>query len=373
MLSVCTGLPDQGKSTILYDLAARISREGRRVLIATAEDHLAAVVAPRLKAAGANMDNVHIVTEPMALPEDLDRLARTTEKFEAALVTVDPLVAFMAGRVDTDRDHSVRVVLAPLAAMAERLRVAIVTVVHSNKNAGADPLLRVGGSIGFVGAARVVLIAARHPEDESRRVLAVLKNNLAVHAPALEFRLDSVTLEQDGEQIETSRVAWLDELPDLNPAALLSIHDPDERTAIEEAKEWLIGEGVDVQARRARELERDAEQSLDISKRTLRRARERLGIPVWKGGFRRGWMWGPRPPEEGDTSEGDSPPRSPLSPSLRPGETGPPGAEGDSPERAEGDSSQRPASSCPECGAASADPGYVGHANGCPRYAGTGA
>jgi hypothetical protein len=23
---------------------------------------------------------------------------------------------------------------------------------------------------------------------------------------------------------------------------------------------------------------------------------------------------------------------------------------------------------CPECGAASADPGYIGHANGCPRF-----
>ena len=64
MPTVFGGFPGIGKSTILYDLAARTSRQGKAVLVVTAEDHLAAVVRPRLEAAEADLDRVHILTVP---------------------------------------------------------------------------------------------------------------------------------------------------------------------------------------------------------------------------------------------------------------------------------------------------------------------
>lgn len=58
MVTVVGGFPGVGKSTINYDLAARVSRQGDVVLVLTAEDHLAAVVRPRLDAAGADLNLV---------------------------------------------------------------------------------------------------------------------------------------------------------------------------------------------------------------------------------------------------------------------------------------------------------------------------
>jgi hypothetical protein len=113
MTTVLGGFPGVGKSTVLYDLAARVSLEGKAVLIVTAEDHLAAVVRPRLEAAGANLDLVHIVKVPITLPEGTKLLAEAVRDLDVALVTLDPLVAFIGDSINTHRDHHVRRVLAP--------------------------------------------------------------------------------------------------------------------------------------------------------------------------------------------------------------------------------------------------------------------
>jgi predicted ATP-dependent serine protease len=95
MTSIFGGFPGVGKSTILYDLAARTSREGKVVLIVTAEDHLAAVVRPRLEAAGADLELVRIVTVPITLPDDVAVLGSLVRDYDAALLVLDPLVAFI--------------------------------------------------------------------------------------------------------------------------------------------------------------------------------------------------------------------------------------------------------------------------------------
>ena len=82
---------------------------------------------------------------------------------DVALVTLDPLVAFIDDGINTHRDHHVRRVLAPLADLAESTGAAVVVVIHTNKGEGNDPLMRISGSIGFSGAARSVLLAADDP------------------------------------------------------------------------------------------------------------------------------------------------------------------------------------------------------------------
>jgi predicted ATP-dependent serine protease len=157
MTSVFAGFPGVGKSTILYDLSARISREGRAVLIATAEDHLAHVVRPRLEAAGADLDLVHVVDADITLPEGIGELRKIVTELDVSLVILDPLVAFISEKVNSHRDHHVRRVLAPLAELAEETKAAIVVVIHTNKGNDTEPLMRISGSIGFTGAARSVL------------------------------------------------------------------------------------------------------------------------------------------------------------------------------------------------------------------------
>jgi KaiC/GvpD/RAD55 family RecA-like ATPase len=90
MTTVMGGPPGAGKSTILYDLAARTSREGKAVLIITAEDHHAAVVRPRLEAASARLDVIHVRTSPLELPDDVEEVKRYAGEVGAALVIIDP-------------------------------------------------------------------------------------------------------------------------------------------------------------------------------------------------------------------------------------------------------------------------------------------
>jgi hypothetical protein len=158
MVTVFTGFPGAGKSTILYDLAARTSREGKPVLVATAEDHLAAVVRPRLEAAGADLDRVHIVTEPLTLPEDVGKLSGWVSGFGAAMFMLDPLVAFIGDGVNTHRDHHVRRVLAPVGDVAESTGAAGIVVVHTNKGTSSE----------FVARS-----LRRHRASQAKRLLAI--------------------------------------------------------------------------------------------------------------------------------------------------------------------------------------------------------
>lgn len=320
MTTVIGGFPGVGKSTIDYDLAARVSQKGEVVLVLTAEDHLAAVVRPRLEAAGADLDLVRIVTIPITLPDDVGRLKELVREFEASLVLVDPLVAFIGDGVNTHRDHHVRRVLAPLADLAEETRAAMVVVIHTNKGTGSEPLMRISGSIGFTGAARSVLLAAEDPQDEGRRILAVVKSNLAEMPPPLAYRLAGVALEGG---ISTSKVEWLGEAPEVDVRELLATRDPEDRGATEDAGEFLSEMGLLESARPAGEVEKEA-KARGHSQRTVRRARRMLGIPAWKDGFPGTWYWGPRP--NGGAADlanrSGQPTLGHLAGSARPAETG---------------------------------------------------
>ncbi|MEJ7872821.1 MAG: AAA family ATPase, partial [Rubrobacteraceae bacterium] len=209
-LNLVDGDPGTGKSAATTDLAARVSvgkpwpdgsecRAGGVVLL-SAEDGLADTIRPRFDAAGGDPSKaVAVSTVPdaegnerqIAIPDDLPTIEAAIERVGALLVVVDPLMAFLPGDVNSHRDQDIRRALAPLARLAERTGAAVVVVRHLNKGVGGNALYRGGGSIGIVGAARSGLLIAKHPEDESRRVLASIKSNLAAPAPSLVFELAS--------------------------------------------------------------------------------------------------------------------------------------------------------------------------------------
>src|SRR5438034_629662 len=81
---------------------------------------------------------------PPQLPQDVAWIAAAVKKVKAALVVIDPLMAYLAGEVNSHRDQDVRRGLHPLAHMAEQTGAAVVVIRHLNKVTGGNPLYRGG-------------------------------------------------------------------------------------------------------------------------------------------------------------------------------------------------------------------------------------
>jgi len=218
-LTILDGDPGLGKSTLMLDVAARLST-GRAmphdrpdgpaippagpspVVLLSAEDGVADTIRPRLEAASAQLNRVFVFSRmpaeiyngPFRIPEHLYFLQALVERLQARLVILDPLVAYLGRGINANSDQDVRSALHPLAYQAERSGVAVVVVRHlSKQHASGNPLYRGGGSIGLIGAARSGLLAAPDPDDptQKRRVLASTKCNVGPLPPALVYRLVS--------------------------------------------------------------------------------------------------------------------------------------------------------------------------------------
>jgi AAA domain-containing protein len=207
-LIILDGDPDVGKSTLSIEIAARVSRgaempdgtEGIKasdVVLLSGEDDLEDTIVWRLLAANADIDRVHYVHAalddegelPVTIPRDLGLIEQLVLSNNAALVIVDVLDEYLDERVDSHKNQSVRRVLQQVRAMARRTGCAVVMLRHLRKEASPKAIYRGGGSIGIVGAARAGWAMAYHPDDESIRVLAAVKMNIAIKPRALTFKL----------------------------------------------------------------------------------------------------------------------------------------------------------------------------------------
>jgi RecA-family ATPase len=287
-LAVLDGDPGLGKSAVTLDIAARVSAGlelpyGERcgpagVVLLSAEDGLADTIRPRLDAAEADTERIVALStmaeggkaeRTISLTQDLTVIERAIGRVGAALVVVDPLMAFLGEKTDSHKDQDIRRALAPLAALAERTRVTVLIVRHLNKAAGGNTLYRGGGSIGIIGAARSGLVVAKDPEDSERRILAANKHNLSRAAPSLVFRVGTAP---NG----AACVVW-GGTSSLNAADILREPvDPEQRSALSEAKGFLSKELADGPVA-AELVEKDA-GAAGISKRTLKRAKRALGV-----------------------------------------------------------------------------------------------
>lgn len=299
-LTIVSGDPGLGKSFATMDWAARASvgqpwpdgapaSPPMSVLLLSAEDAVDDTIRPRLDAAGADVTRIHVLTgvqsgeqERSVYLSDIAAIEAAVEETGASLVIVDPLSAYL-GKADSHRDSEVRGLLAPLAALADRRRLAVIGVMHLNKAPGQRAIYRAGGSIAFAAAARIVLAVAKDPDQEDRRILAPVKSNLPQAAVALAYRL------VDG------RVQWDDQpVSDIDVDALLSPasgSQADDRSAAED----FIHELLDDESQWPLEAKAviNAGREHGVPDRTLRWTAKRMGIRIERLGFGPNgkWLW----------------------------------------------------------------------------------
>ena len=310
-VNLLAGDPNLGKTLISLDIAARVSRGDRfpdseertqvgGVILLSAEDGLADTVRPRLDAAGADvrkiaaLTGVNIVgTNPGTIEEvwlnlktDLAQVETVVQEMgDCRLIIIDPLSAYL-GKTDSHKEAEVRGLIGPLAAMASRLRVAILAIAHLRKGQGS-PMQRVMGSTGFIAAARSGHVVATDKADPTgqNRLFLNMKSNLAAEQPGLSYRVD-VSLSPQPSIAWGAEPVYISAEEALAPAPSSPGPEPTDRL---EAEEWLklyLAQGP----RPAKELIRDA-KDVGIPERTLRRAKRELGVISGKEAFDKPWHW----------------------------------------------------------------------------------
>jgi hypothetical protein len=280
------------------------------VILLTAEDDIADTVAPRLKAAGADLDRIEIVqmvreagTERMfSLVTDLNLLRqKVIEVGDVRMVQIDPISAYLGvGKIDSFRTTDVRAVLGPLVDLAGELRVSIIGIMHFNKKLDVtNALLRISDSLAFGATSRHVYAVVNDPEN-GRKLFVKGKNNLAPQdqkALAYDFGAREVGKdEKTGEPIWAPHIVWHPEHVDVTASeamqAAAGSKSPAARDSAKKFLEDILSAGPVAKA----DIEEAAEAN-GISERTLYRAKAELKIAAKQDGAmkdgHRTWRWHP--------------------------------------------------------------------------------
>ena len=254
-------------------------------------------MAPRLKAAGADLSRIYFINMVQDRDErtgqdrrrmfsfvtDLEKLRRKiVEVGNVVTVEIDPISAYLGiGAVDSYRDTDVRAVLGPLKDLAKEMKVAVITVMHFNKKIDiTNALLRVSNSMAFVGLPRHAYGVIADAEN-ARKLFVRAKNNDAAETDnqTLAFHFDAREVGTDpdsGEPIRAPFIVWEPGYVDVTATeAMQAASDNKSPGARDKAKYLLLGllaEGREVSAD---DIEDHAE-ALGISMKTMRRAAEDL-------------------------------------------------------------------------------------------------
>jgi putative DNA primase/helicase len=328
---ILAGEGGRGKTTILNDWTARATTGAAwpdgapgapagDVIVLASEDDVADTLAPRLIAAGADMRRVFVIRSVrddqqqrrgFSLQADLQRLQIEIERHpNTVMVIFDPITSYL-GKVDSHNNSDVRSVLDPVNEFASRTRVVVVANNHFSKGAGTANA-RVIGSVAFVNAARAAFIVTPDEADETRMLLIPSKSNIGPLSTGLAYRIEGCLIEHDGQSIPTSRVMYESAPVTISADRALAALQGGEagRSARDEATDFLQDTLADGPVP-AKEVQRAATDA-GISAKSLRTAREGLGIKPEKTGMKQGWVWSLRrcpnnaedDPSRGGTSSG---------------------------------------------------------------------
>ncbi len=127
---------------------------------------------------------------------------------------------------DTHKANEVRGLLAPLAALAEKYKIAVLAIRHLNK-AATKAAYRGQGSVDFLAACRSVFLAGEDPENPGQKVLCHIKANLGPKTASLTYTINE------------GRFLWGEETSITAEQILAVPIEGEERSKLEEAKRLL--------------------------------------------------------------------------------------------------------------------------------------
>lgn len=294
MVTEFIGHADVGKSTLAFDIAARVTRgepifngassEPANVLIASMENHTARVLVPRLIAAGADMARVeiidHVVTadgqeRDLELPEDQDLFLSAIRDRSVRLLVVDPIAAYIGDGCDPNHERDVRrKIVRPLDKAIAEIDCSVVLVRHPRKGTGAAKHAG-AGSFGFTAAARASYSVAKSAVHEGTKIMSRIKNNETPeeNTPAVAFRIVGLEVPGAGSR---GKLEWVG-VSDETAEELIGEQAGEDRSELEHAVELIRDILADGEMLSTELWDRCRKEG--VSGRTFQRAKKKLHLP----------------------------------------------------------------------------------------------
>jgi hypothetical protein len=321
MLTLLYGYRDCNKSTLALLFAVQLSKDKKHVLILSAEENWQETLLPRLRAMGADLNFLEVLTGTVKTeagekffdlsPKYLDLLRDKVKQKQTQLIVFDPLFSVLPDKTQADSAPSVRRLLLTLKAFTESERISTLGIAHPNKDSSQDPRDRLSGSAAWTDGPRFTYLMTRDPDNPlgPRRYLVPNKANLLKDEEkrATLWEVKSIPmLRKNGEELldgnGNALTAPTLEFITATPETFDSLNDPDRQKKKEKqetqetgklhlAKMFLRGAlawgprpAPEVQARAA---------AAGITEVTLARAKKELGIaplpPTNENG--KHWQW----------------------------------------------------------------------------------
>ncbi|QLJ06702.1 AAA family ATPase (plasmid) [Streptomyces sp. NEAU-sy36] len=304
-LSIAAGGPGLGKSQFAAWMAAQVTNgtlpgelygTPRSVIYAATEDSWSMTIAPRLLAAGADLDRVYRVDvmdderlhARLSLPIDTSLIGKAAEEYGVALLIADPLLSMIDATINDYRATEIRSALEPLVAAADRYSFSVLGLAHFTKAGGTDPLSRVAGSGAFGQLIRALIAFAKQEGEDGtpEYVMSLEKNNLGREGlPSHTYTMISTDIETPEGTSHTSRFV-------LGPESLTSVREVmraetsgESPTSMGEAVEWLQGWLTDAGGSGVGRDIKKAARNEGFSDSTIDRARRKLRIKSKQEGF----------------------------------------------------------------------------------------
>lgn len=200
-LTLMTGDPQAGKTTLLCDIMAALSvgrplpgetepRAPENSWLLSSEDDASDTLVWRLNNQGAHRPRIFLTDEKTTLNTPaLQEMEQNIRDNKIALVILDTLTTWMGGDIDMNKANESMHFMNGLKEIAQRTRAAIVLVRHRRKGTPGDNKLHAGmGSIGFSAAVRAEL--AVNNKGGGLRAVTAIKGNIGPEPPAQSYYID---------------------------------------------------------------------------------------------------------------------------------------------------------------------------------------
>lgn len=283
-INLLEGDPNVGKTYLLCELAAAISSgralpgqqkaKPQNVLFMSAEDAPETTLVKRLMRMNADLSRITFSKKFFRLEEEaLGWIEKHIVAHKAAVLILDPLLAYMQGGIDMNKANETRPFMARLAELAKATNVTVIALRHLTKGEKDKAIFRGLGSVDITAAARSAVLIGHHPDNDDLRVMVHIKHNLSERGPSQVYAL----ADGDRDKRVIPRVEWQGEC-ELGPEDFLKSSEkvgrPD--TEVKSAVEFLetaLAKGE----RRIKDVIAEGEKR-SHSARTIRRAAKTLGV-----------------------------------------------------------------------------------------------